>query len=85
MYVCISVVMLWKCNSIASGSLPMSSGFIVSIRARAIGPVAPASPNPLRPASVSIRMRQLPAIFWMAIALIAVIFMRLRCGAARAR
>ena len=44
MYVCISVVILWKCTSIGSGSFPISKPFIVSMRARAIGPVAPASP-----------------------------------------
>ena len=44
MYVCISEVMLKKCCSIASGSLPISMAFMVSMRARAIAPVDPASP-----------------------------------------
>jgi len=40
----------------------------------AIGPVAPASPYPVRPALVSTRIRQLPAMFWIAIARMLVIF-----------
>ena len=70
--------MLWKCTSMASGSRPMSSCFIVSMRARAIGPVDPASPYPVMPASVSMRIRQLPAMSRRAMALIAVIFTLLR-------
>jgi hypothetical protein len=82
MYVCISVVILWKCTSIVSGSFPINKLFIVSMRARAIGPVAPASPYPVTPLSVSIRIRQFPAIFLMAMAQMFVIFTRFTFAAA---
>src|SRR5450759_170213 len=58
--------------------------FIVSMRARAIGPDAPASPNPLMPASVSIRTSELLAMSLIAIARTAVIFTLPRSGAAMA-
>jgi hypothetical protein len=44
-----------------------------------------ASPWPVRPPSVSIRIRQFPAMFWIAMARISVIFTRFRFGAASAR
>ena len=57
---------------------------MVSMRARAIGPVDPASPYPTRPASVMMRMRQLPVCVVSAMASMAVIFVLPRYGAASA-
>ena len=77
--------MFRKWRSIASGSWPTRMFFNWSlIRERAIGPDDPASPYPIKPASVSTLMRQLPAMFFTCIALIAVIFTLPRCAWAKA-
>src|SRR5258706_8924009 len=51
------------------------------MRARAMGPVIPASPYPTIPASVSILMRQLPAMRVICIALMSVILTLFRSAA----
>lgn len=82
----IRVVISWKCRSMESGSPPINrrAAIISRMRVRATGPVAPASPYPAKPGSVSILVRQLPAMPRTCIALTAVIFTLSRSGAARA-